>query len=702
MKIKNIIIYVIIATMAFNCIGCNKSKKKSSTPIDSRVVYNGIHDHFAEELDDLMFSGGTTEYKLVVPENHSNYIKMASREFTYLLSQAMGINIVVQTDRGLSHDSSAKYISIGETTLLATSGISIDKKALGTDGHKIVTQDKSVYLIGGSDEGSLFAVYTFMEINFNFDCFNSDVFQIDKNVRELKLKNYQVTDIPDIPVRFKDGGSLLNLDISYDEYFPARMRELHPYWDNAYQLNIYPELGVYKDPKKDTNTEEIFPREKLYAAHSSWYSNNGKQLCYTARGNAAEFKQMTEYAAAKIIDAFIASPKQDTDPPEAVITISCEDNMEACTCDACGRLSNHYGTDSAALIIFFNEVGRLVDEWMNGASLNQIFTSASDISREILSTPTIAAADADRSPYVRENYHIIFFAYYMYTYAPCTYDENGKATPMDSSMILRDNVGVWLANIYADYSQSIYSAQNEKERNNMAGWAALTDFVSNYSYWINFRAYNYFYDFFSYFTEDAYAMMAANKTKCYYHQGSNTLGVATCFRTLGTYLNSKLAWNSSLKASELIDKYFNAVYKEAAPVMKKLFIEERAHYVNVNTQNGFYGSYTVGNNKFTKAEYFPLQTMYQFMGRCDEAISAIEKYKTSDKELYTTLCNHINMERISPIYWTLTFYADTISLQEKEYILNTCIEMDKTLNLGMNFSMEGGTNSFRNFYQSFM
>ena len=700
MKIRKIITYLITAILLVGYTGCGNSKNIAK--IINRVTYNGTHDYTATELTDYMFVGGTTEYKLVIPENHSKYIKMARREFTYLLSQAMGISIAVQMDTGLMHDENAKYISIGETTLLQTSGITVDKKALGTDGHRIVTKDKSVYLFGGSDEGTLFAVYTFMQINFNFDCYTADVISIDKNVRELKLKDYQVTDIPDIPVRFKDGGSLLNLDITYDEYFPARMREIHPFWDNDYQLNIYPELGVYKNPKKDTNTEEIFPREQLYATHSGWYSNNGKQLCYTARGVESEFKQMTEYAAAKIIDAFIAKPTTENDPPETVITISCEDNMEACTCDACGKMSNTYGTDSAALIIFFNEVGRMVDEWTKNVPLEEIFTSNSNISELILSTPTILNADTDRTPYIRENYHIIFFAYYMYTYAPCTYDANGNAKPINDTVKMRDNVGIWLANIYADYTQSVYSKQNEKERNNIAGWAACTDFVSNYSYWINFKSYNYFYDFFSYFNEDAYAVMAANNTKCYYHQGSNTLGVATNFRTLGTYLNSKLAWNSSLKASELIDKYFDAVYKEASPIMKTLFLEERTHYVNVNTQNGFYGSYTVGNDKFTKSEYFPLQTMYQFMTRCDQAIEAVEKYKIKDKELYTIICNHINAERISPMFWTLTFYSQTISLEEKERLLNVCKEMDRTLNLGLSFSREGGTNSFRTFYQSFI
>lgn len=701
MKSIKIIAVLLALILSFSLTACSDREEKGKTI--QRTVYEGTHDYTAPERDNAyMFRNGTTDYTLIVPAEHSDYIKMARREFTYLLAQAMGISIAVQSDTGLEHTADAKYISLGETTLLASSGIEVDKETLGTDGHRIVTKDQSVYLFGGSDEGTLFAVYTFMQINFNFDCYNADFIEIDKGVRELKLKDYQVTDIPDIPVRFQDGGALYNLDTNYDEYFPARMRELHSNWDSAYQLNIYPQLGVYENAVNNTNTEEIFPRDTLYAEHSEWYSNNGQQLCYTARGDEAEFEQMTEYAAAKIIDAFIAQPREETDPPETAITISCEDNMAGCTCDACAALSSRYGTDSGALIIFFNEVGRLVDEWMKGTTLSSIFDSNSDISEMILSTPTIQNADADRSPYVREDYHIIFFAYYMYTYAPCTYDENGAATPIDEDVIMRDNVGVWLANIYTDYTQSIYAEANLKEKNNIAGWAACGDFVWNYSYWINFRAYNYFYDFFSYFSEDAYAIMAANDTKTYYHQGSNIMGVASCFRTLGTYLNSKLAWDSSLKATDLIDKYFNGVYREAAPIMKQLFMEERAYYVNLNTEYGFYGSYSVGNDRFTEKKYFPLQTMYAFMDRCDEAIAAIEKYRSSDSALYTALCNHINMERISPMYWTLYFHSDTISYAEKQRLLGICSTMDETLNLALNFDREGSTQSFRDFYQSYM
>lgn len=694
-KLIKIISCLLAFTITFCVAGCNEREETVG-----RTVYNGTHDYTAPERnDDYIVKNGKTEYKLVVPSEQSKYIKMAKREFNYLFLQATGISLNTVTDDQATYDENAKYISLGKTSLLTAAGITADKKTLGTEGHKIVTEGQSVFLVGGTDEGTLYAVYTFMEINFNYDCFYNDCISIDRNVTSVKLRDYKVTDIPDIPVRFQDGGSMLALDVTYDEYYPARMRELHPYWDNAYELTVYPKFGVYKNGKKDTNTETVFPRSDLFAAHGSWYSDNGSQMCYTAHGSPEEFKMMTQYAAAKVIDSFIASPASENDPPETVVTISCEDNQNGCTCAECARYSNIYGTNSAAVIIFFNEVGRIVDEWTKGKPLSELFDGDGDISKMIREESGIDRVDDDRTPYIREDYHIIFFAYYMYTMAPCTYNDKGEATPVDDKVLMRDNIGVWLANIDADYTQSVYSETNKFAANNIRGWAALTDFVWNYSYWINFRTYNWFYDFFSYFNEDAYALMAANNTKTYYHQSSNTMSVTTNFRQLGSYLNSKLGWNSSLKASDLIDKYFKAMYKEAAPVMKRLFTEARAHYVNICYKYNLYGTYSCGNAKENKL-YVPLNTMYSFLNRCDEALAAIEKYKDTDNETYTMIKNHIGMEMISPLYWILKFYADDISLSEKQRLLAICEDIDKTLDLSKNLEREGTSGSFRDFYKN--
>lgn len=694
---KKILTKILSVALAISTVLCVCACNEKDETVE-RAVYHGTHDYTAPETDKYMVENGKTEYKLVLPSEQSKYIKMAKREFNYLFLQATGISIVSVTDDSVAYDENAKYISLGKTSLAEKAGVIADKKKLGTEGHVIVTKGNSVFLAGGSDEGTLYAVYTFMEINFDYDCFYNDCITIDRNVKSLKLRDYNVTDIPDIPVRFQDGGSMLALDVTYDEYYPARMRELHAYWDNAYELYVYPKFGVYKNGKKDTNTETVFPRSDL-KAHGSWYSDNGSQMCYTAHGDPEEYKMMTQYAAAKVIDAFIASPASENDPPETVVTISCEDNQNGCTCPECAKYSNKYGTNSAAVITFFNEVGRMVDEWTKGKPLSEIFDGDGDISKMIREESGIDRVDGDRTPYIRENYHIIFFAYYMYTMAPCTYDAKGNPTPIDENVIMRDNVGVWLANIDADYTQSVYSETNKTAANNIKGWASLTDFVWNYGYWINFRTYNWFYDFFSYFNEDAYALMAANNTKTYYHQSSNTMSVTTNFRQLGSYLNSKLGWNCSLKASDLIDKYFKGMYKEAAPIMKKLFLEERAHYVNISYKYNLYGTYSCGNARENKL-YVPLSTMYSFLNRCEEAMNAIEKYKSTDNELYISLKNHISMEKISPIYWILKYYTDEISFDEKQRLIAMCEDMDKTLDLSKNLEREGVSGSFRDFYKS--
>ena len=58
------------------------------------------------------------------------------------------------------------------------------------------------------------------------------------------------------------------------------------------------------------------------------------------------------------------------------------------------------------------------------------------------------------------------------------------------------------------------------------------------------------------------------------------------------------------------------------------------------------------------------------------------------------------MEMISPLYWILKFYADDISLSEKQRLLAICEDIDKTLDLSKNLEREGTSGSFRDFYKN--
>ena len=106
---------------------------------------------------------------VVIPDSASDLIKTAAQEFQYLLGIATGVTVKTQSDVSLTHTADGKYISIGETSLLASSGLTIDREELGADGVRIITKDNTVYLVGGSDYGSLYAVYDFMQIVFHYE-----------------------------------------------------------------------------------------------------------------------------------------------------------------------------------------------------------------------------------------------------------------------------------------------------------------------------------------------------------------------------------------------------------------------------------------------------------------------------------------------------------------------------------------------------
>ena len=167
---SRILSILLSATVVFGLVSC----KKEEVPVDPTEklsTYQGTHIYTAPDTSDYLVQNGKSDYVVVIPENASDYVVSAQEEFVHLFEKATDIQLRKATDTGLTHNASAKYISIGETTLLSSSGITLDKAQLGQDGGRVVTKDKSVYICGGADTGTLFMVYTFMNITFNYETY---------------------------------------------------------------------------------------------------------------------------------------------------------------------------------------------------------------------------------------------------------------------------------------------------------------------------------------------------------------------------------------------------------------------------------------------------------------------------------------------------------------------------------------------------
>lgn len=668
-RIVAIVLSVIsIVFFALSCQGCKRSG-------NSKESWKGVHDYTATLTDKAFVKNGATEYILIVPENTSQLISIAKDEFIDLFKAATGISIKLAKDIGLTHDATGKFISLGETTLLETSGLTINKGNLTKDGVRILTKDNNIYLVGGSDYGTINAVYTFMKVTFNYEYFYSNCVQIDKNVKDLNLFDYNITDIPDM--RDRNGGWFWQLRVKTAEYHSqmAYRFRLAGGGSRVFELPVYSDYDPSKQVNSSVhNTNSYLPKNVYYNEHPGWYTTitteGGKQLCYTARGDANEFELMAQEVAKKIIYSLTLNTPE-THPYINHVIIGMEDTYDSCACDKCVELKEYYGTESGAVCIFVNRVSEIVEEWLN---------------------------DPENAAYYREEFYIMLLAYNNSIDAPVKYDDkNGCYVPIDEKVDLRDNVGVYYADIKQDYQSSLFGDVNANTRKNLEGWAALTDRLDHYVYAIDYKNYMVPYDCFNYFTADMYRYYMEIGSTAYYicAYGGYENPFETNWTRLRLYLNANLLWDCSIDEEVYIDRYFQAMYGEAADVMRSMFEEQRVHMAKICTENELY----VQDSIFlilNRAEYFPKNTLKTWMNRCDEALKIVEKYKNTDPEYYEMLLNNIEAEYIAPAWMCLYLHHETMLVQEKEEIKARIFETLELLGVEDMSLTESGNTTVRN------
>lgn len=640
-NIMRFIVLILCSIILFNNAGCEKKDKHvelgGSAPVRSeRIDFKGVHNFDASDSGKYIVKNGQSDYKIVYPSEGGSVLGIARNELRYFIKEATGINLIEISDIGLEHDDGQKYLSIGDTTLFTTSGIKKDDR-LKHDGAQITTKGNTVFFIGAAPQGVLNSVYTFLELTLHFDAYWKDCYDIDRNVSEIKLMNYNVVDIPDVSLRDTASGPLNDISNDYDaSNYANRLR---------YSVTGYPYMRVFKEFDNPSsvsatfhNSSECLPVETYGNEHPKWFGDGTIELCYTAHGDEKEFESMAQEAAKKMENSLKIFPREEY-PEKSAIFISGEDGVSACGCPKCKELTQKYHTASGAVIIFINRVAELVEEWMN--------------------LP-------ENEPYKRDDFNIIFSAYNDYELAPAKKNETtGKWEPIDEKVGMRHNTGVEFCPISCfDNQQSIYAKINKTGLDVMDAWGALTDSMYLWTYGTNFTHYMYMYDSFSFYNE-AYKYIASKGAEYIFPQMQwDQKGASTAWHTLKVYLDGKCYWNSNLNPQELTDKYFRAMYKEAAPIMQSLFNEMRMHSAKVTADNDLFVLRSI-YNEVAKRDMWPLMTLMRWMKKCDEAIDAISMYKDVDKKLYDSLAEHVEIEWLSPAYITLSLYHNQLSKEDK-------------------------------------
>lgn len=646
---------IVLSIVAFS--GCTENPETSSsdnitaTTMVEKRVFNGIHQLIAHERTDDFISNGKCDYALLVPEEADVFINTAKNELLYFIEQATGLKlrVVTESGEGLTHTATGKYISIGNTKMFASSGIELDTATLKTDGVRIVTKDNTVYLNGGTRAGTLYAAYTFLRIMFNWEIYAEDCWVIDENVKNLKMRDFDVLDIPDIQLRPNFWGAVQanSNNIAYR----FRMPDSH----DAYLMPV----GDRKNggtPRTIHNSFEILPPASQYA-ESQWYADDRNQLCYTAHGDTESYDRMVKRIAEVIKDCLVANNPTNF-PLYEFCTLTIQDGSDtACVCDACTVAKEKYGSNSGAIIVMCNRVMEELEVLME--------------------LP-------ENQPYKRDGFKLAFFAYHSYFDAPAHYDEETKTfVPNHEDLIMRDDVAVYIATSSQTtgfvYKTNIYNEINTAGRNNLLGWAAISHTIYLWTYQTNFQDYLSFSSTFNFYNTDGFQFLASLGAKIMSNQGTSNSMNYTGFQALKPFLDYKMRWNSSLDSDKLIEEWFEAMYREATPIMKELYFDEMQHDIAWSLK---VGRWVINSHTSVISEKaYPLNLLTRWLNILDEAYAVAEKhYKNGNPETYAIIKNHIDMEWVYPGYRLLKYYTEDSADPEmiakaKEYFKTTISRM---------------------------
>lgn len=564
-------------------------------------------DEIIEETTIDLVLDGKTDYVIVYPEQSDEMIRQhAVTELTTFFQQATGIELDAKSDKNLTYSEDQKYLSIGKTSLLASSGIDVSQ-SLGESGLKVVTKGQSVFMFGDTRFGTLYSVYEFLEHQFDFEVFAVDEIYINQGVDNLKLLDFNVTDIPTFQYRLGSYGELW-----YGSTFTRRMR-----------MQTNNDIWISLGGLTYHNFFATVPPAQYKEEHPEWYSADGRQLCL-----------MTDPEGLKEVVVNQMKTYISNNPQANNVTFTQEDYNLWCENETSRELKAKYGTNAAEMIIFLNLVAEEIDAWLK-------------------------VEDPDR------DVKLVMFAYHKTEDAPARYDEATKSyVPIDDDVVLNDNVAVIYAPIFSAHYYDYYHEENINTADTLRKWSALTDNIYLWSYGTYFLNYLAPYDIFN-SVQGKYKFAEEMGTQYMFDQGQYNQSIGTDWFRLKQYIIAELQWDVDQDMNTLVDKFFTNYFKDASEDMKSYYDSYRAWYAYIAAEKGVNG-YVTETNMISR-ELYPRNVLMEWMGHIENAYESIKHLENTDPILYRQLSDRITLESISVRYLLVELYE--IYYSETEYIL---------------------------------
>jgi len=545
--------------------------------------YTGTISHRA----DLLYGNGTTQYRILIPADATETERFAAEELTSVFSAA-GVSIETVTDAGIAPDREAKYIAIGNTVYFRALGLTLTAREFKFDGFIIETLGNTHIIKGVGETGTGYGTYGFAEYVMGWRYYHPEeqTVQPQAQNKELHIKDiptfycrspygYLVARNPDHAFRLRVNGQFTPVEARHGEGTPWSV--LH---DQSLAL-------------------QILNRTKYRADHPDWFylppekegvpgPQSHHQICFS--------KGLRSDAEGGFFDTFLANLIEfiKAQPEKPFVMLGISDNAFFCNCPECQKAVQKY-TASGLNMRFVNKVADAVESWR-------------------------------RETCPDREYFIITFAYKASYDAPVIWDGE-TPTPVDESVVARDNVIVRLAPITANYCYDLLDAEhNMDSRKALLGWSAIAKHLSMWDYRSDFGTQSFPYPTTTTAQANQNIFMEYGMVDVF-NQGQHFTG-GQMFQQMDDFARARMHWNGKESYDELCDEFRKAYYKEAEP-----FVTEYLHFVESQyplwESRGW--SVRIGNRAAIRKHYFTLEEMYRHKALLDKALVAAGSKKIYDR-----------------------------------------------------------------------
>lgn len=568
---------------------------KNDTPTDNKpdkTAYN-------------LVQGGVSEYKIVLSATATANELFAANELANFLNLATGAELEIVTDE--VYPSSDAIIAIGNTKQ-AQAANAVSGQNLATSSFVLKTVGNSLYVTAdknGDGEACLYGVYQILQDAVNFRVYAADEIGYDTNSDTIPLYNYDKVYKPTFDQRELGYASIAN-----DETYKKRMRLVWHDTDVRWTLHGHTQASHFVNPNFSDTLHPEHEGMTYGQAHPDWF--DGGQLCWSAGA------EMERVAAEKLIRYIENYPQGE------YIMLGQMDNTDYCSCDRCKAKMAELGINPAGMqILFLNNVIKIAEQWRAENRLEQ-------------------------------DVKYVTFAYNGTLQPPVKKDENGNLVAINDQVKPHDKLYIYFTPIETDFAVDLSNQRNLSVMEALNGWNALASGrIMVYIYDINFH--NYFINFNNFGTvEGMYRDYLDNGVYYMYSQGPIDTCVP-CFQEMRMFVESQLMWDIGQGYDNLVNEFMQAYYRDAAPAVRKFYELIRNRYAryyavdDTSLGGGIYDS--IGDSDIWT------ENLVNALGDAlNDALSAVEKYKTTDNELYAKLHDRIMKEYLSVIFLKLSYY----------------------------------------------